>query len=108
MSSSQFHHFGVPSKTKRPNETYITGGKVFVTDPDKHPYHVEFVRFEAGSPMPELCQSKPHAAFIVPNLGAALKGQKIIVPPFDANATLRVAFILDGDALIELMEVKSN
>ena len=27
---------------------------------------------------------------------------------FDANATLRVAFILDGDALIELMEVKSN
>jgi hypothetical protein len=106
MPAGQFHHFGVPTKTKRPNETYIEGGKVFVTDPSTHPYNVEFVRFEPGSPMPGICQSRSHAAFMVPDLDAALKGQKIIVPPFDANPTLRVAFILDGDALIELMQTR--
>ncbi len=106
MASGQFHHFGVPTKTKRPGETYIEGGKVFVTDPSSHPYHVEFVRFEPGSPMPELCQTKPHAAFMVPNLDEALKGQKVVVSPFDATPTLRVAFILDGDALLELMETR--
>ena len=106
MPSGQFHHFGVPSKTKRPNETYIPDGKVFVTDPASHPYHVEFVRFESDSPMPAIAKNTPHAAFIVPNLDDALKGQTIVVPPFNANPTLRVAFILDGDALIELMEIK--
>jgi len=48
--------------------------------------------------------SHPHAAFIVPSLDAALEGQNVIVPPFDATDTLRCAFIKDGDAVIELME----
>lgn len=108
MISGQFHHFGVPTQTKRPGETYIAGGKVFVTDPGKHPYRVEFVRFEADSPMPAPVKTRPHAAFVVPNLDAALQGQNVVIPPFDATEDLRAAFIMDGEAVIELLEERKK
>ncbi len=106
MASSEFHHLGVPTSAKSDNETYIEGGKVYATDPGSHPYRVEFLRFEPDSPLPEVVQTQPHAAFIVPNLDEALAGQNVIIPPFDATETFRVAFITDGDALIELMETR--
>jgi hypothetical protein len=106
MVSGTFHHFGVPTGKKSENETYIEGGKVFVTDPEAHPFRVEFLRFEADSPMPGDVKTKSHAAFMVEDLDAALAGQEVFIEPFDATETLRVAFIKDGDALIELMEMK--
>ena len=54
--------------------------------------------------MPQICRTQPHAAFMVDDLDAALEGQDVVVEPFDATETLRVAFIKDGDALIELMQ----
>lgn len=102
--AAEFHHFGVPTAEKHPNANYIEGAKVYVTDPEAHPYRVEFLRFDADSPMAADICNNPHAAFIVPSLDAALAGQNVIVPPFDATDTLRCAFIKDGDAVIELME----
>ncbi|MBN1343047.1 MAG: hypothetical protein JXQ73_10230 [Phycisphaerae bacterium] len=104
MASSQFHHLGVPTSAKHDNEIYIEGGKVYATDPAAHPYRVEFLRFEPDSPMPDAIKTGVHAAFLVDNLDAALKGQKVVLPPFDATDELRVAFIEDGGALIEIME----
>ncbi len=100
-----FHHFGVPSDRVYEGAAYIEGGKVFATSPDKHPYKVEYLRFEADSPMHELVRTRAHAAFVVDDLNAALEGQNVIVEPFDATAELRVAFIADGDAVIELMQM---
>ena len=101
---AEFKHFGVPTATPQPNETYIAPAKVWVTDPEAHPYRIEFLRFEPGCPMPQAVQQNAHAAFQVDSLAEALKGQNVIIPPFDATPTLRVAFIQDGDAVIELME----
>ena len=106
MSTVKFHHFGVPTKTKCEGATFIEGAMVHVTDPAKHPYRVEFVRFEKGSPFPKEVQSRSHAAFMVDDLEAAVKDKKVLVPPCDATPTLRIAFIMDGDAVIELMQEK--
>ena len=38
------------------------------------------------------------------NIDEALKGQNVIIPPFDATAELRCAFIMDGEAVIEVMQ----
>jgi len=103
---SEFKHFGVPTKAKQPNETYLEGAKVYITDPEKHPYKIEFLRFEVGSPLPKIVQKNPHAAFMVSHLAQALEGKKVLIPPFDATPTLSVAFIQDGDAVIELMQAK--
>jgi hypothetical protein len=99
-----FHHFGVPVSAKQDNETYIEGAKVFVTDPESHPYNVEFLRFEKDSPMHEDIITKSHAAFLVDDLTAAMEGKNVIVEPFDATETLRVGFINDNGAVIELMQ----
>lgn len=104
MAPAQFHHYGVPTNEKQPNETYLEGAKVFITDPEAHPYRLEFLRFEEGTPMPpELCNG-PHAAFLVESLDEALVGQKVLIEPFDATPELRCAFITFGPALIEVME----
>jgi hypothetical protein len=105
MGAGKFHHFGVPTDVKADTETFIEGGKVYVTDPESHPYRVEFLRFEPDSPMPDIVKSSPHAAFVVPSIAEAMEGCKTVIDPFDATDTIRVAFIQDGDALIELMEI---
>jgi hypothetical protein len=104
VAVSTFHHVGVPSKTQRPGETYLEGGKVYITDPGKHPYGFEFLRFEPGTPLPKHLQTQTHVAFMVDNVDAALKGEKVVLPPFDATPTLRVAFIVKDGVLIEVMQ----
>jgi hypothetical protein len=100
----KFDHIGVPSSTPRKGEVYIEAAKVHVTSPDAHPYRVEFLRFEKGSPMPAAMQQSPHTAFCVDDLAKALKGEKILVEPFDATPTLRVAFIQKDGLILELMQ----
>ncbi|MBC8328916.1 MAG: hypothetical protein ISR76_07175 [Planctomycetes bacterium] len=107
MTEFEFHHVGVPTQTEQEGESYMEGAKLYITDPTAHPYRVEFLRFEEGSPMPELLKTHNHAAFVVPSIADAMAGKEVVLPPFDATEELRVAFIRDGDALIELMEKKS-
>jgi len=104
MASAEFHHFGVPTTAAGEKGDYVEGGKVYVTNPEAHPFRVEFLRFEAGSPLHEAVQTRPHAAFIVPNLDEAIAGMNVIIPPFDATPVFRCAFITDGDAVIEVMQ----
>ena len=101
---AQFHHVGVPTSAQQPVETYIEGGKVHITDPQAHPYKFEYLRFEPGSPMPEIMQKNPHIAYMVDDLGKALQGEEVIVEPFDAMPTLRVAFIVKDNIVVELMQ----
>lgn len=103
--ATQFHHFGVPTSTQQAGETYLEGAKLYITDPEASPYRIEFVRFEADSPMPEDLKTKSHAAYVVDSLEASMEGKTVVIPPFEPMAGLRCAFIYDGDALIELMQL---
>ena len=103
---ARFHHFGVPTTVKGSKETFIEGAGVYITDPEAHPYSVEFLRFAPDCPMPDAIQKTPHAAFVVPSVDQAIVGKQVILPPTEVTPTLRVAFIKDGDALIEVMEMK--
>lgn len=104
MMSGKFHHFGVPTTTKQENETYLEDLKLHITSPDDHPYKVEFLRFEESSPMPEQIRSQCHAAFEVENIDEAIKGYKVILAPLAVSPALKIAFIMDDRALIELMQ----
>lgn len=106
MAAAKFHHFGVPTKAKIAGATYVEGAKVHITDPEKHPFRVEYVRFEKGNPFPKEVQTKSHAAFVVENLDEAVKGATVIFPPCQAGPNMRIAFVTEGDAVLELMEIK--
>jgi len=100
-----FAHFGVPTKRKQPGETYLEGAKVYITDPASNPYKIEFVRCEKGCPLPKPIQTTPHAAYIVDDIQAAVKGADIVLPPTAMSDKLTIAFIKIGDALLELMQM---
>jgi hypothetical protein len=103
----ELHHFGIPTKVKRAKETYLEGAKVFVTDVADSPNKIEWLRFEAGSPMPELLQTTAHIAYKVDDMAAATKGKKVLVKPFHPADKVTVAFIVEEGAPIELMHVAS-
>jgi hypothetical protein len=46
----------------------------------------------------------PHLAFVVDDLDMALQGQQILIAPNSPSPGVRVAFILDDGAPIELLE----
>jgi len=100
----KFHHVGLPTDEKQPNETYVSDTKVFVTSPDDHPYKVEFLRYEPDSPVTGPLRELPHLAFSTDNLQAEIEGEEILLEPFHPMEGLTVAFILKDGAVFEFME----
>lgn len=104
----KINHFGVPTTIKQENESYAEPMKLYLTDFNASPNKIEFLRFEEGSPMPELLQKVPHIAYEVPCLKEAMEGKEILLEPFPVGEELMVAFIIEEGIPIELMEFKNN
>jgi hypothetical protein len=100
----EFHHVGIPTQTQQPNEIHLAPSKLFITDALLSEHRVEWLRFEQGSPMPDLLQKVAHVAYTVDSLDEAIAGRTVIVPPFAPMDGLRVAFIDDGGAPVEFLE----
>jgi ribosomal protein S18 acetylase RimI-like enzyme len=77
----RYHHIGIPSSVPRDGEVFLAEFKLHVQGFEDSPYGVEWLRFEGGSPLPELVKSVPHVAFVVDDLETALKGKEVIIPP---------------------------
>jgi catechol 2,3-dioxygenase-like lactoylglutathione lyase family enzyme len=99
-----FHHIGIPTTEPKEGEVYSANSKLFITDIDSHPYRVEWLRFEPGSPMPELIQNIPHVAFEVDDLQKAVEGKDILIQPITLANGRRIAFIVESGAPIEFIE----
>ena len=104
----QFHHIGLPTDESHPGEYYVEDTKVWVTDPRKHPYRVEYLRFEKDSPVQGPVRDLPHIAFRVDDLEAALRGQRVVLEPFNPSPNFTVAFILQDGAVFEFMKFEQD
>lgn len=76
----------------------------FVVGHEHSEYGVEWMRFEPGAPVPEVIRRVPHVAFEVSDLESELAGREVIIPPNSPSEGVRVAFILENGAPIELLE----
>jgi len=101
---AQFHHVGVPTDIEHPRETYLEDGGVHITDPAASPYHFEYLRFDADSPLPDVMKTNPHIAYMVDDLGAAMEGEEVLLEPFNPMPNLRVAFVVKDNIVVELMQ----
>ena len=81
----------------------MAGFKMYVSGYESSPYGIEWMRFDADSPLPEIVKSVPHVAFEVDDLEAALEGKEILIPPNSPSGGVRVAMIVDDGAPVELM-----
>lgn len=99
----RYHHTGVITTEKQPNELYVEATKVSVTNPDAHPYRIEFLRYEPDSPVRSPVRDQCHMAFEVDDLDTALAGKDVVLGPFDAVAGIRVAFFVENGAVFEYL-----
>ncbi|MBI2298136.1 MAG: hypothetical protein HYU66_04160 [Armatimonadetes bacterium] len=99
-----FHHVGIPIDEKQAGETYVPATKVSVTDPMKHPYKIEYLRYEPDSPVTGPLRNLPHIAWRTDQLDQDLAGEEILLEPFAPMPGMRVAFIFKDGAVQEFME----
>ena len=102
--SLKFNHVGIPTTQVHPGEIYLEGAKLYVTAVDASPYAVEWLRFEADSPLPDALKTQTHVAFEVENLECAMAGKPVVMEPFSPMPGLRVAFVSDDGVLVEFMQ----
>lgn len=104
----KYHHLGIPTQQKIPNEKYLPQFKFYVSGFPESPFGVEWMRFENNSPIHPLIQTVPHLAFEVKDLDfeLATRGLKIITKPNRPAKGIRVAMIEYNGAPIELIEFK--
>ena len=103
-----FHHIGLPTDESHPGEYYVEETKVWVTDPRKHPYKVEYLRFEKDSPVRGPVRDLPHVAYRVDDIHAAIQGEHVILEPFQPSPNFTVAFMLKDGAVIEYMQFEKE
>ena len=100
----RYHHTGVPTDEPHAGEHYLPAYRLWVSGFPESPYGVEWMRFEAGSPVPELVRKVPHVAFEVDDLDAALVGKVVLSAPASPSPGVRAAMIVDDGCPIELIE----
>jgi hypothetical protein len=99
-----YHHLGIPTTERRPDERYLPAFGMHVSGYESSAFGVEWMRFDAGSPLPELVKTVPHVAFRVDDLDAAIAGHEVLIAPNRPSPGLRVAFIVENGAPIEFLE----
>jgi hypothetical protein len=101
----KFNHVGIPTTSSFEGEIPLPKLSMTVSDHKNNPYGIQWQRYDADAPYPELIKTMPHVAFEVDDLRAALDGQKVIIQPNSPIKGLTVAFIEVNGAPIELMEI---
>jgi len=100
----RYHHLGIPHAVPRSDEQHLDDLGVHVCGFETSPYGIEWIRFEAHCEVPEIVKTVPHVAFAVDDLDEALNGKDILIAPNAPSAGVRVAFILDNGAPVELLQ----
>lgn len=101
-----FNHVGIVTTEQKEGAVYNEGLHVWLTDYSKSPNKIEFLKFEAGSCLPDLVQTNGHIAYVVPSIEEELKDKKVIFGPAVCDEHLTIAFIEEEGIAIEIMEVK--
>ena len=101
----ELHHIGIVTSEVKENENYMADAKLYVTDVANSPNKIEWLRFEEGSPMPELLQKETHISYVVPDIKAAMEGKEVLVDPFTPAEGLTVAFVVEEGIPIEFMQI---
>ena len=100
----RFHHIGIPTTEKKPDEKYLEQYKFYVSGFDTSEYGIEWMRFEKDSPVAEIIQKVPHIAFEVDDLSAAIKGKRLIGKIETPSKGAHTAMIIENGAPIEFLE----
>ncbi|MFB0713276.1 VOC family protein [Buttiauxella noackiae] len=99
----EFHHFGIPLQDGKEEGVFSEKAGMYTVDnPGK--FRVQWHRFTDNSPLHPLLKTVPHVAFKVDNLEDAIRGEEIILGPYEPIDDYFVAVINDCGVPIELIQ----
>jgi hypothetical protein len=105
-----FDHIGIPTTQPQPGESWVPFSQVWVTNPRLHPQRIEYIRpREFPQVAPEQVGlwklwNRPHVAYRVDDLRAAIEGEEVVLGPFDPGGFGEVVFIHKDGAIIEYLQ----
>ena len=102
----KFDHVGIPTTGKKTGEQFVAATRVWITDAYKHPFRVEWLRFEPDSPVTGPLRDMPHVGYRVDSVEQIKdqgKGMKVLLEPFDAGFAVAGFFQTPDGANIELV-----
>ena len=88
--AAEYMHIGIPVLNKKEGMTYNEDMKFWVSNVDDYDFKIEYLKFEEGTPFPEILS----------------QAQRIIFGPADCGPGVRLAFVIWDDAIVELYEEK--
>jgi hypothetical protein len=106
----KYHHLGIPTKEKMPDEEYLPQFKFYVSGFNTSPFGIEWMRFEDDCPISEIIKTIPHIAFEVDDLDKELNENdfEIIGKPGSPSEGVRTVMIRHNGAPIELIEFENK
>ncbi len=102
----QFDHIGIPTVERKPGETFVEATRVWITDAHKHPYKVEWLRYEPDSQVSGPLRTEPHVGYRVDTeqqITELSQGMEVLLEPFDAGFAVAGFFRTEDGANIELV-----
>jgi hypothetical protein len=105
-----FDHVGIITTEPHPGESWVETSEVWVTNPRTHSQRIEYVRPRVMPDVPPeqvglwKLWHRPHVAYRVDDLRAALEGEEVIYGPFAPGDFGQVAFIHKDGAVVEYLE----
>jgi hypothetical protein len=100
----QFEHIGIVTTERKPGESFVAATRVWRTDYLKHPFRVEWLRFEPDSPVTGPVREMPHVAFRVDDIRVSARGLKTLLEPFDVGPRIVGFYETEDGAVVELVQ----
>ena len=104
----EFDHIGIITDEKKEEEMFVPPTRVWVTDFRKHPFHIEWLRFEPDTPVTGPVRERPHVAYRVDNIEEAARGLKVLLEPFDAEIAIVGFYETPDGGVVEFMKYKEE
>jgi hypothetical protein len=108
-----FDHIGIITTEPHPGESWVEFSQVWVTNPRAHPQRIEYIRPKV---MPEIPREpvgvwklwhRPHIAYRVDDLREAIRGEEVVLGPFDPGGGFgEVVFIHKDGAIVEYLQYR--
>lgn len=89
----EYYHLGIPTEKDMKWDTYLENLKLHITEYDNDPFGIEWMKFEEGTPLPEIVVTRPHVAFKIANFDEAVKKFKLLVPVSEPRPGMKTCFI---------------
>ena len=110
-ATMHFDHVGFVTTEEKPGAVFVPATKVWVTNHEDHPYHVEWLRFEADSPVTGPLRDGPHIGYRVDSVEAiteAAEGLEVVLEPFDAGFAVAGFYKTPDGAMVEFVTYKDG